>query len=364
MSAFVSHISASMVNFALFLAMVPSASGISHEHRDAKPTDQPQQVLALEGGRRLDFLRTFSSESDLKSRPSFWKRAINFMAGPPDSHPLIRPYSITTDSHGRVLVTDPGDLSVHIFDFDQKKYSRLDKGKHGEAFRSPIGIAVDRDDNIYVSDSVLGKIFVFDARGKFRRYIGAINETESFFKRPTGITIDQQRGEIYIADTLRDKIYVTDLEGHPLREFGSRGAGPGEFNFPTEVAVRGDEVFVVDAMNFRVQIFDGQGQWRAQLGSEGASTGRIFRPKGIALDSEGNIYLVDALFELVQVFNRSGSLLYYFGQTGGETAHSFQLPSGIWIDGSNHVYVADSYNHRVDMFQFVTGQQAASEGRK
>lgn len=355
----VRHHVAVAVSAVLFFAIAPSAFGGGRQQENANPAAARQEVVALEGGRRLDFLRSFSSESDLKPHPSFWGRVLNVIAGPPEQHHLVRPYSITTDSRGRILVTDPGDLCVQVFDFEKKKYSRMDTGKHGEAFRSPIGIAVDGQDNIYVTDSVLGKIFVFDARGKFRRYIGAINDQESFFKRPTGIAIDKQRGEIFITDTLRDKIYVTDLEGHPLSDFGARGSGPGEFNFPTEVVLHGDDVFVVDAMNFRVQMLDRQGHFVAQFGSEGNSTGTIFRPKGLGVDSEGNIYLVDGLFETVQVFNRSGALLYYFGQTGGAAAQ-FQLPSGLWIDGDDHIYVADSYNHRVQMFQFVNAQRAVS----
>jgi DNA-binding beta-propeller fold protein YncE len=350
---------APVMGVVLFLAVASGAFGRGHQQRNVDPAGMSQEVMALDGGRHLDFVRAFSSESDLNPHRSFWNRAFDLIAGPPEYHRLVRPYSIAIDSHGRVLVTDPGDLSVHIFDFEKKKYSHIESGKHGERFRSPIGIAVDGQDNFYVTDSALGKIFVFDARGKFRRYIGAIGDKEGFFKRPTGIAIDRQRGEIVVSDTLRDKIFVMDLEGHPLREFGRRGAGQGEFNFPTEVVLHGDEIYVVDAMNFRVQIFDRQGSYRAQFGSEGNSTGAIFRPKGLGVDSEGNIYLVDGLFETVQVFNRSGALLYYFGHTGGGIAE-FQLPSGLWIDDGDHIYVADSYNHRVQMFQSINAQRAVA----
>jgi len=347
-----------VISTCLLLAGPSLASGRGRHQHDNPPAG-PQELVALSGGRRLDFLRTFSSESDLSVHRSFWKRVLDVIAGPPEFHRLVRPYSITVDSHGRILVTDPGDLAVHIFDFEKKKYSRMEAGKHGERFRSPIGIAVDGQDNIYVTDSALGKIFVFDDRGKFRRYIGAISDREGFFKRATGIAIDKQQGEVFVTDTLRDKIFVMDLEGNHLREFGARGTGPGEFNFPTEVVLHGDEVFVVDAMNFRVQILDRQGRFRAQFGSQGDSVGTIFRPKGLGVDSEGNVHLVDSLFETVQVFDRLGVLLYYFGHAGGASTE-FQLPSGLWIDGDDHIYVADSYNHRVQVFEFVNARRAAS----
>jgi len=347
-----------VVSICLLLAEPSLASGRGRR-RDNPPAAR-QELVALTGGRRLDFLRMFSSESDLSVRRSFWKRVLDVVAGPPEFHHLVRPYSITVDSNGRILVTDPGDLAVHVFDFEKKKYLRIEAGKHGDRFRSPIGVAVDGQDNIYVTDSASGKIIVFDARGKFRRYIGAINDREGFFKRATGIAIDKQQGEVFVTDTLRDKIFVMDLEGNHLREFGARGTGPGEFNFPTEVVLHGDEVFVVDAMNFRVQILDRQGRFRAQFGRQGDSVGTIFRPKGLGVDSEGNIHLVDGLFETVQVFDRSGALLYYFGHAGGASAE-FQLPSSLWIDSGDRIYVADSYNHRVQIFEFINARRAASE---
>src|SRR5208337_2303690 len=109
-----------------------------------------------------------------------------------------------------------------------------------------------------------------------------------------------------------------------------------------------------------VQILDRQGHFLAQFGERGDSIGRLFRPKGMSVDSEGNIYLVDALLEAVQVFGRDGTLLYTFGQTAGGPGE-LQLPSGLWIDSSDRVYVADSYNQRVQMFQFISAKRAAGD---
>jgi hypothetical protein len=64
----------------------------------------------------------------------------------------------------------------------------------------------------------------------------------------------------------------------------------------------------------------------------------------------------------VQVFGRDGTLLYTFGRTGGGPGE-LQLPSGLWIDSSDRVYVADSYNQRVQMFQFISAKRAAGDRR-
>lgn len=338
--------------------MLPTSLPGSGTRLEAK-TAVAVPVLTMDGGRRLEFVRAFSAEKELNPSRSFWKRALDFVAGPPDYRRLIRPYGITTDSRGRIIVTDPGAKAVHIFDFEKKKYHILEGGK-GENFVSPIGVAVDAQDNIYVTDSRCGKIFVFDADGKFRRFVGQVTKSEGFFKRATGIAIDKQQAELFVSDTLRDKIFVMDLQGHLLREFGGRGDGPGKFNFPTELVLSGKDLLVVDAMNFRVQILDRQGHFLGQFGERGTDTGKLFRPKGLAVDSEGNIYLVDALLEAVQVFGRDGTFLYTFGRTGGGPGE-LQLPSGLWIDSSDRVYLADSYNQRIQIFQFISVKRAAGD---
>ena len=78
------------------------------------------------------------------------------------------------------------------------------------------------------------------------------------------------------------------------------------------------------------------------------------RPKGIATDSQGNIYIVDALFHAVQIFNSKGDYLYTFGKKGKGQAE-FWLPSGIFIDNNDKIYVADSYNSRIQIFQYTSG---------
>lgn len=333
----------------------PAPKQMNESHEAAAP------LIALAGGRRLEFVRTFSSEKDAKTKRSFWSKVVDFVAGPPEFHRLVRPYSVARDSQGRVIVTDPGALAVHIFDFNKRKYVRLTGGHH-ENFKSPQCVALDAHDNIYVTDSELGKVFVFDPGGKFRRYIGALKGGEGFFKRPTGIAVDSAAGRVYVTDTLRNKVFTLDMEGNVLGNFGERGVDSGQFNFPTEVVLHGDELIVVDAMNFRVQGFDRSGKFLWKFGGIGSQTGAMFRPKGLGIDSEGNIYVVDGVFEIVQVFDRTGQLLYFFGHSGSGPGE-FQLPTGLFIDSDNRIFVADSLNQRVQVFQFTTAARGHNGGQ-
>jgi len=328
-----------------------------------KPAEQPVAELQLEGGRKLTYERNFSWERDVKPKRGFWNKLLDVVAGEPQFHSLIRPYSVVTDSRGRVIVTDPGAYGIHIFDFAQQKYkfvARHDKGK--DRLLAPQCVAVDAQDNIYVTDSESGKVFVFDANGKFSRVIGSLKFGEGFFKRPTGIAVDSAANRIYVTDTLRDKIFVMDLEGSVLQTIGSEGTGDLEFNYPTELRLDGADLLVVDAMNFRVQVLDRSGGFRYSIGHIGDATGAMFRPKGIGVDSEGDLYVVDAMWGVVQVFNRKGELLYFFGQRG-TAAGQFQLPSGLFVDHNDRVYVVDSINRRVQVFHYYGLPKQAVGGK-
>jgi DNA-binding beta-propeller fold protein YncE len=143
-----------------------------------------------------------------------------------------------------------------------------------------------------------------------------------------------------------------------LHSFGRRGEESGEFNLPTEVRVKNGMLAVVDAMNFRVQLFDRDGNFQAQIGTTGDPAGGIYRPKGIDIDSEDHIYIVDGELGRVQVFDRKGRLLYHFGN--GTNYGQFLLPAGLFIDQNDRVYLADSYNRRVQVFQYHALQQTAT----
>ena len=314
----------------------------------AGPVALPE--LELEGGRKLRYEGSISSEKEVKGKPKFLARVLNVLVGEPDFHSLIDPYSVVTDSQGRVIVADPGASGIHIFDYTQHRYKFISRLRETDGLDSPQCVAVDAEDNIYVTDSYTGKIFVFDANGKFQRVIGSV-KGEGYFKRATGIAIDSAAQRIYVTDTLRHQIWVLDLQGTVVQKIGFRGTGEGQFNYPTELRLAGPNLLVVDAMNFRVQVLDRSGKFQYSIGNMGDAVGSMFRPKGIGLDSEGHLYIVEALSGMVQVFDRQGRLLYYFGQRGSGFG-DFCLPTGLFIDSSNRVFVVDSYNRRVQVFQY------------
>jgi DNA-binding beta-propeller fold protein YncE len=338
----------------LIAAMLIPASAAK---KPKTPAEAPWPELLLQDGRKLTYERTFTNEHDVR-KPSFFTKMTDIIVGEPDYKPLVRPYSIASDSKGRLIISDPGAGGVHIFDFAQHKYKFLDRQeKSKDPMIEPQCVAVDGKDNIYITDSKAGKVFLFEANGKYRGAFGSLKGGEGFFKRPTGIAIDSETQDVYVTDTLRDRVYVLDQKGTVLRYFGKHGGGDGEFNVPTEVQIKGNTVAVVDSMNFRIELFDRSGKYLGSIGTPGDPSGMIYRPKALAFDSEDHIYLVEAESGTVEVFDREGRLLYYFGN--GTGFGRFLLPTGLTIDRNDRVYLVDSYNRRVQIFQYHGLKQGA-----
>lgn len=297
--------------------------------------EPPQQA-------RIRLVGVFGEPEELGIRQSFLGRLWGWIAGP-EPRNMVRPYAIAVNGK-RLAVADPGVGAVHLYDRAGGDYERIEWADK-RLLRSPVGVAFVGE-SLYVADSALGNIFVFDAEGELTRTIEGL-------ERPTGLAWDSQAGRLYVTDTLRHNIVVLDAGGERLFEFGGRGTGDGEFNYPSHLTLAGGRLYVNDTMNFRLQAFDLDGNFISSFGSHGDGTGDFAQPKGIGVDGEGHIYVVDALFNRVQIFDEGGALLLAFGGDGGEPGE-FWLPSGMSI-ANDRIYVADSYNQRVQIFQFLGG---------
>jgi len=84
-------------------------------------------------------------------------------------------------------------------------------------------------------------------------------------------------------------------------------------------------------------VLDKSGTFQYAIGKIGDSSGAMFRPKGIAVDSEGDLYVVTGCGARYRFSNRQGELLYYFGKRG-TAAGQFQLPTGLFIDRNDRIY--------------------------
>jgi sugar lactone lactonase YvrE len=247
-----------------------------------------------------------------------------------------------------VWVADPGGRRLHMFDLQQRRYLKI--ASAGDVpLLSPVDISQGPGDSMWVCDSEDVAIHRFSATDG--RLIETLRMPEDI-RRPVALHYDDERKELFVVDAVAHDIKVLGHDGHLRRIIGQRGAGPGEFNFPCDIAEDGGRIWIADAGNNRVQALTPQGEPVVQFGKEGDAPGDMAFPKGLAFDSEGHAYVVDARFENIQIFDESGRLLLFLGQEGG-AAGEFWLPSGIFVDGTDRIWVCDTYNGRVQVFQYV-----------
>lgn len=262
--------------------------------------------------------------------------------------PLVAPFGVTADGSGRIWVADTGGAMVHAIDIQraQVEYLRF-AGK--ESLISPVGVALDKEKGyLYVSDSVLRRVYVFDLSGNLQ----GERTLPGGFERPTALAIGPS-GKLFVTDSLSGKIQVFSRAGDHLGSFGSSLNAGGRFVRPVGLWV--DDagiVYVLDGLGFRVEILTPDGKGRGVIGALGDGLGHFARPRGVAVDSQGHVYVSDAAFGNIQIFDSSGRLLLVYGGIG-RAQGKFNLPAGLYIDGSDRIYVVDAYNHRMQLFQYL-----------
>lgn len=269
-----------------------------------------------------------------------------------DEGMLARPLAVAVGRDGRFAIADASCQCVHLYVPSDQKYYRLSVVKEVR-MRSPVGLTFDDESRLYVSDSALAKVFVFDSHGAF--LFDMEKPGDDGLKRPTGLAFDDDKKVIYVVDTLSHSIDSFDKNGAFLSSFGERGSGRGQFNFPTHIfwAAPG-QIYVTDSMNFRIQLFDASGGFLAAFGHQGDGSGDFSIPKGIASDKDHILYVVDSLFDNVQLFDEKGDFLLTIGGRGTAPGE-FWLPSGIFIDANDKLYVCDTFNGRVQVFRIIRG---------
>lgn len=304
---------------------------------------------------KLSFVRAFSSPDDVRRFHPFLSRSLGVIAGHKDAatpvNPLHSPSAVTTDSSHHVFVADPGANAVHVFDFIHSKYSLLEIGR--DRLGTPVSLAVDGHDNLYVVDQAARTVVIYDSAGKFQGHFWGVREEESYRGSHSGIAIDKATGLVYVCDRQRHIIMVTNDRGLPVSNIGKLGGGDksGEFRFPSQVVVERGQLFVLDAGNTRVQVLDPAGRFRRMIALTYADS-----HTGLAVDGEDRVYTSNFDLNQIEVFGRNGERLYTYDLSTVKSAN-FIHPSGMWVDAGYCLYVVDSQSNRVGLFQ-ISGKNA------
>ena len=303
---------------------------------------------------RFYFERSIYGSTDVVSGESNSQlRQLLTGEGPKAGEGMGKPYAVAVH-RGRIYVSDSVERYITVFDFPRKKFYRIGDDGPGQLMK-PLGLDVDAAGNLYVADSSARAVVIYDAEGNFLRKLGG----EKWFEKPGSVTVDPKGDRIYVVDvggvkSREHRIRVFNpVSGAHLFDFGTRGSGPGEFNFPYDLAVGKDgKLYVVDAGNFRIQIFDHDGKYLSTFGSIGTQLATFARPKEISVDADGNLYVIDAVLGHCKIFDPQGELLLTLGRRSEEDGPAkFMLPSGVYVDEDGRVYMVDQWFRKIDVYR-------------
>lgn len=294
---------------------------------------------------RIEYITSAQNFKDLGMEKGFFSKIYDFIVG--EEEPIISsPFGMHTDEK-RVYVTDTSSRALHIFDKEENEQITI-RGTDNETFLYPVDVVSDSKGNIFVSDSVRAKVYVFKEDGDYSYTIAL-----PVIQRPVGIAVSSDDKNLYIVDTLASKIHLTTLKGKLIKSIGKKGSQDGEFNRPTFIDVADDgNLYISDSMNHRVQILNHAGNFIHKFGKLGQNIGNFGSPRGIALDTHNNIYVSDVMYNNIQVFNKNGALLMVLGSYG-KCYGEFALPEDISITNDNTIYVSDTNNKRLQVFKLL-----------
>ncbi len=295
------------------------------------------------------------------------------------------PYGVAVDGSGNSYVADEGNLTIRkitpagvVTTLAGTAGSRGNADGAGSAarFNNPHGVAVDGSGNVYVADTSNHTIRKITPAGVVTTLAGTAGSRGSAdgtgsaarFYSPYGAAVDGS-GNVYVADTWNYTIrkitpagVVTTLAGTANSSGSADGtSSAARFKYPRGVAVDGSgNVYVADEGNQMIRKITPTGAVTTLAGTAGSfgstdgtgSAAQFYSPTGVAADSSSNIYVADA--NTIRKITPAGVVTTFAGTAGSfgnadgiGSAAQFYSASGVAVDSSGNIYVADSHNHAI-----------------
>jgi len=298
------------------------------------------------------------------------------------------PFSVTVDSSGNVYVADtwnhtirmttPAGVVTTLAGLAGTSGSTDGTGSVAR-FNRPGGVAVDNNDNIYVADALNHTIRRITPAGVVTTIAGLAGSAGSTdgtgiaarFDEPFGVVVDSS-GNVYVADSRNHTIrmitpagVVTTLAGLAGTFGSTNGTGnAARFYGPFGVALDNlGNICVADAYNHTIRKVTPAGVVTTFAGLPGfsgisngsGSSARFNSPYGVTADSNGNLYVADASNHTIRMITPAAMVTTLAGYPGAYSGYydgagsnaRFRHPSGIAVDTSGDLYVADSFNHSI-----------------
>ncbi len=272
---------------------------------------------------------------------------------------------VAVDGEDRVYLICRGDHPIITYD---QKGNFLGSWGEGQFTLRTHGITIAPDGTLYCSDDGNHTVRRFTPQGKLLMTLGIMNTPSDTgydgkntatvaraggpFNRPTNLAVSP-RGDLYVSDGYGNcRVHLFSPTGELKRSWGVPGQGPGEFFLPHGIAVATDgRVFVCDRENDRIQIFSPDGEYLAEWTD-------TRRPTHLVFDGQGRAYVSELWWQpgqtshrygpageirsgRVSVYDRDGRVLARWGGPDPVAVGSFAAPHGIGVDSHGDVYVSE-----------------------
>ena len=310
------------------------------------------------------------------------------------------PVHMCVDADNTLYVVNRGHDGDWVFGINKIRVDETEIGKFGGngetdgRFIWPTAIAVDSQGLAHVADEWLNRISVFDVtvdfngedieEKNFLRKWGVAGKEPGQLGAPAGLALDANE-DLYVTEQANNRVSKFTRDGEFLMTFGARGAGPGEFDKPWGVTVdRHGDVYVADWGNDRIQKFTPEGELLQVIGEAGTGAGRLHRPSDVAVDADGDVYVTDWGQDKLEVYDAGGAhLTTFYGDSqelsprgvlylqrnladnekralvkNFEPEFRFTLPTAVSVDRKGRIFVVDNVRFRLQVYRKEMKQPA------
>jgi len=311
-----------------------------------------------------------------------------------------KPFGVAVSPNGdRIYVSEEGgERLVKIFDQNGDQVGAFAPPGTSPSTRKPSYPAIDDNGNVYVPDLMQYAVTIFDQDGK---YLDSMIDPELMLSEYVSLHLGELLPGSQITYTVQQADVLVKLPGQEAKPIpgpgvtdwlplgaritgnqnllvtnisssyqsvyditpdtdalvlllGETGTGNGQFSYP-QVAVSSSDnrIFVIDGNNSRISVWDAQGNFLFNFG-QGTGEAALNLPRGAAVDDRDQLHVVDAVGQIVKVFDISTpevKLLYSFGELGNSDGE-FYYPNDIAIDQFGRLYIADRENNRVQVWSY------------